>query len=137
MNKKRQIKRFNKAVEGFIKANEEEQKKALERVLKLIIKGEREVPERAHIIKDTGDVFPEFQTISGIIIFTNEEVNAFSEPFKTLFSALDRRATIIKYADEQGYKITFRRFGYKIEAMGRTIDEAKQNFYKLAREADE
>lgn len=134
--KRKQIKAFNKAVDQFVKADEKEQKRLLKAVLSQIEQAEgQHYPAMA-----MQDVFPEFGSVTSTIQFTDEETRRFSEPFKTLFDALDNIARVTKKANDRGdytYQIQFRRYGYKVSASDTDLKEAKRKFIEAAGRADE
>lgn len=138
--KKRQIKAFNRAVKRFIKADEKEQELLLKDVIRLVEKEGLTSEERAERLRQTWKVFPEYEKETATIVFTEEETEGFSQPFKTLFNALERTARVTKAADgKDGYKyeIRFRRYGYNVSATGNDLKETKEKFIEKARRADE
>lgn len=140
--KKRDIKALDKMINRFIKADEKAQKELLKRAIALTKKGgaEKNPKEAKELFDRTREVFPDFRRITGTITFTDKETENFSEPFKTVFTACDREARVVKSEEYGGgftYEIKFRRFGYNLSASETEIEETKKQFIEMARRADE
>ena len=137
---KRRIKAFSRTVDRFIKADKNEQKQALSRLIKAIEKGGLSAVEKADRQRDLWKVFPEYSRDIATITFSETETNEFSEPFRTLFQACGSTARVIKKALTGGgksYEIRFRRYGYNVESGEQTsIEQAKAAFRAAAKVVD-